>query len=367
MRPDGGFAWLSDDGRHDPDRGLHLWINARMTYVFARAHLAGEPAAYDLAAHGVRALAGPFHDDVHGGWFAELDGAGRPVRAEKHCYEHAFVLLAASAAAAADVVGADALLEEAARLHAERFWDPAAGACVEQWSRDWSATDGYRGANSNMHAVEAYLLAAEVTGDPEWLERALRIATLLVDGHARAHGWRLPEHYDEAWAPLTGYNVDRPADPFRPYGATPGHALEWSRLLVELAAATGERAPWLVPAARSLFERGVADAVAEDRPGIPYTTDWSGRPVVEERFHWVVAEAVQAAGALASADPSRAASYDVLRARWWAEIDAFFLDHGNGSWRHELSPAMGPSSRTWRGRPDAYHAWNALSDAASAP
>ena len=357
-----GFGWLTEDGSPDPDRGPELWINARMTYVFARAHAAGEDAAYDVASHGVRALAGPFHDDEHGGWFAALDRSGRPVHEQKTCYEHAFVLLAAAAAADAGIEGAMPLLDEAGRVHADRFWDPAAGACVEQWSRDWTGLDPYRGANSNMHAVEAYLLAADVTGDDAWRDRALRIASLLVDGHARARGWRLPEHYDAQWHPLPEYNADRPADPFRPYGATPGHALEWSRLLVQLSVATDGRADWLVPAARHLFDRAVADAVT-DAPGIPYTTDWSGRPVVAERFHWVMAEAVQtaevlAAEALAGGGPGE--PYTGLRDRWWAEIDRFFLDDRNGSWRHELSPTAGPSSRTWRGRPDAYHAWNAL-------
>ena len=50
--PDGGFAWLRDDGSPDLERPRELWITTRMTYVFA---LAGRD---DLAAHGLDALRG---------------------------------------------------------------------------------------------------------------------------------------------------------------------------------------------------------------------------------------------------------------------------------------------------------------------
>ena len=57
------------------------------------------------------------------------------------------------------------------------------------------------------------------------------IAALIIGRHAREQGWRVAEHFDGEW------NVDRDyaGDPmFRPKGTTPGHALEWSRLLVQL-------------------------------------------------------------------------------------------------------------------------------------
>ena len=147
-------------------------------------------------------------------------------------------------------------------------------------------------------------------------------------------------------------------DPFRPYGATPGHALEWSRLLIQLAASLDDPRPWIQEAAESLFERAVDDAVSDDTPGLGYTTDWHGEPVVGERFHWVMAEAVLAAEALLTYTGKP--TYANLAKRWWSEIDEYFVDPETGSWHHELSPTMVPSTRTWRGKPDAYHAFNAL-------
>ncbi|GAA3522535.1 hypothetical protein GCM10022234_18340 [Aeromicrobium panaciterrae] len=355
-RDAGGFAWLDNDGGFDPDADLQLWITARMTYVFALAHLGGDDDALDLAEHGVRALTTTFHDDVNGGWYAEVRADGKPAQTGKFCYEHAFVLLAACAAKAAGAEGADALLDEATTVHRTRFWDSGAGRCREEWNEDWTVLDGYRGANSNMHSVEAYLFAADVTGDAVWRSRALAICERLIGLHARAHDWRIPEHYDHDWTPIPNYNVEKPADPFRPFGATPGHAFEWARLLTQLAASLDEPAPWMQEAAEELFSRAVDDAVDDDSPGIPYTTDWYGSPVVEERFHWVIAEAVLAAHALSASTGE--AIYDGFARRWWAETDEYFVT-GTG-WIHELSPTMGPSARTWQGKPDAYHAFNAV-------
>ena len=362
-RDEGGFGWLDIDGGLDSDANLQLWINARMTYVFALAHLAGDRSAgsradnLGLAEHGIRALAS-FHDDEHGGWYAEIDIDGAPAQTGKFCYEHAFVLLAACAASAAGAEGADELLEEAALVHRTRFWDSRAARCREEWNRDWSELDGYRGANSNMHSVEAYLFAADVTGDDTWRQRALAICERIIGIHARGHAWRIPEHYDRDWTPILGYNVEKPADPFRPFGATPGHAFEWARLLIQLAAGLDEPRPWMQEAAEGLFAQAVKDAVSDDSPAIPYTTDWHGQPVVEERFHWVIAEAVLAAHALNTYTGE--ASYDGFARRWWSEIDEYFVDPEGGSWCHELSATMGVSARTWPGKPDAYHAFNAV-------
>ena len=48
--PGGGFGWLDVDGGIDPAQPRPLYINARMTYVFALAHLDGVAGADALAA-----------------------------------------------------------------------------------------------------------------------------------------------------------------------------------------------------------------------------------------------------------------------------------------------------------------------------
>ncbi|MGA8851822.1 MAG: AGE family epimerase/isomerase, partial [Aeromicrobium sp.] len=317
-RRDVGFGWLDDTGHDDPSRGLTLWINARMTYVFSIAALLDTPGAADLAAHGVTALRTVLHDDEHGGWFDAIQPDGTIADDGKRCYGHAFVLLTGATATSAGILRAPDLLAEAQEVHAARFWDAKAGRCVEERSRDWSSVDDYRGANSNMHTVEAYLFTADVTGETIWRERAEAICERIIGTTAREQGWRIPEHFDSDWNPVLDLNGDRPNDPFRPFGATPGHAFEWARLMVQLDAALDDTGSWRLDAAEHLFARATADAVDDDMPLLPYTTDWEGGPVVRERFHWVMAEAVQSAEVLAAA--TGGAVYAGLVERWWSEI-----------------------------------------------
>src|SRR5919112_454235 len=352
--PDGGFGWLGDDGRLVAERGRPLWITCRMTHVFALGHQLGRPGCGPLVDHGVAALRGPFEDEWHGGWYAEL-GPDGPVKREKTAYEHAFVVLAGASATVADRPGGRELLAEALGVFATRFWDEDAGMVVEEWDEEFTTLDGYRGMNANMHWVEALLSAADACGDEGLRDKALRIVARAVRS-ARGNGWRLPEHHDEAWQPLPDYNIDEPAHPFRPFGATIGHSFEWSRLALHLHAALGAEAPaWLLESAEAWFAAAVREGWAVDgADGFVYTIDWQGAPVVRQRMHWVAAEAIGTAAGpwAATGEEVYAAAYE----QWWDHVATAFLDREQGSWRHELDPQLQPASGTWSGKPDVYHA-----------
>lgn len=360
-----GFGWLRDDGSRDDREPVRLYVTCRMTHVAALAAVvdASLPAAPDrdelrgLAAHGVRCLTGPLHDDHHGGWFASI-GDGGPVDAAKDAYAHAFVVLAAASAAQADVPGAGDLLTTALDVARRRFWDAERGLVVERWDRAWSTLDDYRGLNSNMHTVEAFLAAGDVTGDPAWHRRADRIATQVVDW-ARDNDWRIPEHFDREWIPQFDFNREQPDDPFRPYGATVGHGLEWSRLLLSVDHARGHRGGTSHrEAAVAIHDRAVADGWAVDgADGFVYTTDWDGAPVVRQRMHWVLAEAVASATALHRATGEQ--RFAERAAAWWAYADRHLVDRVHGSWHHELDPQHRPAATVWAGKPDVYHVYQA--------
>ncbi len=353
--PDGGFGWLDDVGGLDLDRPRELWITARMTHVFCVARLLGVDGAAELADHGVAALSGVFHDDRSGGWWAQVDRDGEPVARDKTAYEHAFVVLAASSAVAAARPGADALLSEALAV-LDRFHEPAHAMVAEQWDETFSVLDDYRGLNATMHSVEALLAAADVTGDPRWRARATAITQRVVGELAPAHDWLLPEHFDPTWTPLLDFNTDQPAHPFRPYGATIGHSLEWARLALQVRAADGTPATeHLLDHAVRLVDTAVEHGWAPDgAEGFVYTVDWDGTPVVRERMHWVAAEAVAVAAALHTATGED--RHRVRYEQWWAHAEAWFVDRERGSWVHERSASGGPSASTWSGKPDVYHA-----------
>ncbi|MEV2278256.1 AGE family epimerase/isomerase [Nocardiopsis sp. NPDC049922] len=407
-----GFGWLDARGRVEEDRPTATWITARMTHVFALAHLRGEEEADRLVDHGLAALAGPLRDAARGGWYEEVpdrggqrersregyadaaDAAGPGRAAEgrgdpawvgdllgpgdpaasgapgavaadgqrRSAYTHAFVVLAAASAALAGRPGARDLLDEALRVVDAHFWEESARAVRESWDGAWTRPEDYRGANSNMHCVEAFLAAADATGDRRWTLRALAVAERLVHGVAADHDWRLPEHFTSDWRALPDHNRDRPDDPFRPFGSTTGHLLEWARLLVHLELSlrdAGEDVPdWLRSDAVRLFDHAVRRGWAADgADGFAYTLDWADAPVVRERMHWVVAEATMTAWALGAltGDGGYTRHYD----SWWDYADRHHLDREHGSWHHELDPASRPSGTVWPGKPDVYHAYQA--------
>jgi mannose/cellobiose epimerase-like protein (N-acyl-D-glucosamine 2-epimerase family) len=354
-RVTGGFGYLGSDAHVLVDRPLETWIVARMTHVAGLGALLGRPGADDLLAHGVAALAGgPLHDGEHGGWFAATDDDA------KAAYVHAFAVLAGATATAAGADGGRALLDEALEVWQRRFWDDAAGLAVEEWDRAWTTLSDYRGANANMHGVEATLAAADAlaptdAGRAAALRRqALRTTERVVHGWARERGWRLPEHFTAAWEPLPEHNRDEPAHPFRPFGVTVGHQFEWARLALHVRAVTDDPPGWLLADAVALFDAAADRGWAADgEEGFPYTLDWDDRPVVGARMHWVVCEAVAAAAVLAEVTGNP--RYPELRGRWLDHGETRFADPSTGSWHHELTPSGDVATGTWAGQPDVYH------------
>ncbi len=284
--PAGGFGWRLSTGALDPARGRPLWISCRMIHCLALGHLLGHDSDGARVDAGIAALRREYQDQEHGGWFADAD---RPGEGRKEAYGHAFVVLAGASATVAGRPGGRQLLDEALALVLERFWDTEAQMPFESWDVAFTELEDYRGGNAAMHLVEAFLAAADATGDAAWRERALAICERMLSG-ARDLGWRVPEHFDARWQVRPDYNIDEPRHPFRPYGATPGHAFEWAWLVLTLRAAH-PTPPWFLEAAVGLVDTAWADAWDVERGGLAYTTDAHGEPVVRERFHWVACEA----------------------------------------------------------------------------
>jgi mannose/cellobiose epimerase-like protein (N-acyl-D-glucosamine 2-epimerase family) len=342
-----------------------------MTYCFALGSLVGREGDADRVDHGLTALlqGGCLRDDVNGGWYSSVRAAAGPsgrasrpvVDDTKAAYAHAFVVLAASAAVVAGRPDAEALLTDALAIVEQHFWDDAAGMMRESFSADWATEEPYRGANANMHSVEAFLAAADALGGrgAVWRKRAARIVERIVHGIARESGWRLPEHYSPDYVVDVDYNTDDRAHPFRPYGVTPGHLFEWARLCLHLRAADAAAGlparGWLLPDAQALYRTAVEIGWAPDgHEGFVYTTDFDGAPITGARMHWVLIEAIGAAAALYQVTGE--ATYAEDHQRWWRFAEQHFIDLDRGSWRAELGADLSPAAGTWHGKPDVYHA-----------
>jgi mannose/cellobiose epimerase-like protein (N-acyl-D-glucosamine 2-epimerase family) len=350
--PQGGFFELDDLGAPcGTVRQLHS--TSRMVHCFAIGHLLGRPGSEAIVDHGMQYLWNHHRDQRHGGYVWSRDNhACRD--GSKQAYGHAFVLLAASSAKCIGHPLADAMLADITSILESRFWEEKHGAVTEEFAQDWSPLNAYRGQNSNMHLTEALMAAFEATGDANYLRKAERIADLIIGRHAASLGYRVCEHFDSDW------NIDknyRGSDIFRPAGTTPGHWLEWSRLLLQLWELGGRKLDWLPGAAARLFRSAVDLGWDKQAGGFFYTLDWDDHPALRQKLWWPATEALGAAAFLAAHDSDP--YYEDWYRRIWGFCNSHLIDHRNGGWHAELDEALNPQKMFFTGKPDIYHALQA--------
>ena len=360
INPIGGFYDLDDEGRPAPPGygagetpARYLFATSRIVHAFAIAHLMGRPGAADIVDHGMDFLWNGHRDSENGGYYWGV-GYNGPTDTTKQAYGHAFVLLAASSAMCVGHPDAERLLVDVSNVIRERFWEEQYGAVAEEFARDWRSLDSYRGQNSNMHLTESLMAAFEVTGDSNYLRMAERIADLIIRRHAADNSWRLPEHFGADWRANKDYAGN---SMFRPYGTTPGHSLEWSRLLLQLWELGGRKLDWLNSSAKSLFAQAVSDGWDKELGGFYYTLDWDGRPLIRDRYWWPCCEGVGAAAFLNAVDG--ATVYEEWYRRIWGFIATRFIDRDHGGWRAQVNEALEPNSGPFFGKVDIYHSLQA--------
>ena len=209
-----------------------------------------------------------------------------------------------------------------------------------------------------MHAVEALLAAADATGDIGLRERALGIARRVVHWTSpgrSAGGSRSTSTRD--WRPQLEHNGDRPDDPFQPYGATVGHGLEWSRLLLHLEASLGDERTGL--AARVVDRRcSIGRRPTAGRSTAPTA---SSTPPTGRAGRWS-ATGCTGCSPKASLRPPPCASGPASSGTpswpetWWAYAERHLIDRERGSWHHQLDAENRVIGTVWPGKPDLYHA-----------
>jgi mannose/cellobiose epimerase-like protein (N-acyl-D-glucosamine 2-epimerase family) len=452
--PGGSSYYLGEDGTPCADKPRETWITSRMAHVYSIGAMLGTSrfkgqvengtasfteglgsgritAMLDpsycavLAKRAIDGLRGELHDAEHGGWYSGITADGG-ILPDKMCYAHAFVILAASSALCAGIEGAKELLDEALATFDKYFWDEKEGMTFDTWNTEFTKLDPYRGLNANMHTVEAFLAASDATGNNAYRDRAGRIIDRVI-AWAGENNYRIPEHYDENWNPQNDLNKDNPADPFKPYGVTPGHGIEWARLIAQWAvstyknvnnssdtksagisgntglngyegtignkqigmdeSATGNKGirggenesitnisvssqsikdrknklfmGHYIDIAAKLYGRAVDDAwCADGAAGLVYTTDLDGRPIIHDRMHWTLAEAINTSAVLyrVTGEDRYAFDFGVLL----EYLDKHVMDHENGSWFHQLDSRNNVLTTVWPGKPDIYHAFQAM-------
>lgn len=360
--PDGSSYYLGDDGTPWKDRNRETWITSRMLHVYSIGTMLGDKGSKALAENALKGLKGALKDTEHGGWYSGLRADGE-ILPNKQCYAHAFVILSASSAMLAKIDGAEELLKEALELFDLRFWDEKEELCFDTWNTEFTVLDDYRGLNANMHTVEAFLAVADALSDEKYRQRAGRIIEHVIKWSSK-NSFRIPEHFTKNWKEDLECNKEQPADQFKPYGATPGHGIEWARLISQWALSTYETedssvlAEKYVEAAKALYNRAIKDAWNVDgAEGLVYTTDWEGNPVIHDRMHWTLAEAINTSSVLWQITNNQRYADDY--SKFMKYLDEKVLDHKNGSWFHQLNEKNEVIGTVWPGKSDLYHAFQA--------
>jgi mannose-6-phosphate isomerase len=234
----GAFVEQLQPGDYSGDaRFRRLRVAARQTWVFAQAHQLGLPGADAAMALGIDFLRR--HASLPGGGYARrFDLANRPTDTTLDLYDHAFVLLALSGAAA--VVPPARLRERALALEAfiGRAFAHPLGGYLESLPPALP-----RRQNPHMHLLEALLAAHAAFADPVFLARARSLVELFLARLYDPATGALPEFFDDTLRPLrseTGFAVE------------PGHHCEWVWLLHQYAAVTAAD-PKLAHAAGALM------------------------------------------------------------------------------------------------------------------
>ncbi|WP_332302721.1 AGE family epimerase/isomerase [Rhizobium sp. GR12] len=359
LNPTGGFYDLDDEGRPlsnaNAVRGIHA--SARMVHCYSIAYMLGRPGSGDLIDHGMNFLWNGHRDQKNGGYVWSMNDDG-PADTNKQGYGHAFVLLAASSAKVVGHPLADKMMADITEVLETRFWEKQHGAIAEEFTADWGPIDGgtYRGQNSNMHLTEALMAAYEATGEQHYLDKAESIADLLIRRLAGATGFRVGEHFDTNWTLNKDYY--HPDEMFRPAGTTPGHALEWARLTLQLWALGDKKHAWMPDAAKKLFIQAISLGWDKQKGGFFYTLDWDNKPAKTNKLWWPMCEAAAAAHFINQHlphDPFFEDSYRLI----WSTIANRFIDHKNGGWHEELTEDLVPAHTLFHGKGDIYHAFQA--------
>jgi mannose-6-phosphate isomerase len=199
-----------------------LRVAARQTWVFAQAHREGVAGADAAVALGVDFLAR--HAALpDGGYASRFDAANRPIDTTLDLYDHAFVLLALSAAAS--VLPPAPLRARALALETfitRAFAHPAIGY-LESLPPALP-----RRQNPHMHLLEAMLAAHDAFGDAVFLASAQKLAALFLARFYDPATGALAEFFDDALQPLLNKNG---------FLVEPGHHCEWVFLLRSYAEA----------------------------------------------------------------------------------------------------------------------------------
>jgi mannobiose 2-epimerase len=327
-----------------------LWLSSRL--LRARPGTAIFQSSADA---GFAFLRDRMWDGRHGGFFWEVDPAGREVRrADKHLYGQAFGLYAlAEYVRATGNRDARALADQLFDRLERTAHDATSGGYRESFTRDWQVppmgSNGPLGAapdvklmNTHLHLLEALTTYVQAGAGALARRRLAELIAIETQAVVRS-GWvACTDRYRSDWRPILD-------DPWS--RVSYGHDLENIWLVIDaLRALEAPVAPF-----RDLFVQlfTYSRLYGEDSERGGFFDSGPPRAAADRRGKtwWVQAEAL--VGALAMLELTRDRQYAESAMRTWTWIDRHQIDWTHGEWHETLQPDGSP-------RPvNKAHAWKA--------
>ena len=239
------------------------------------------------------------------------------------------------------------LLEDAVDV-AERQFFRGGDLALNTASEDFREVTPYRGQNPNMHFCEAFIAAYEATGHARYLERAYRIADVLARNWRPALAGSSGRIMTPAGGPTGSAGRATARAWRRPAAVSPGHQIEWAKLLGILA--RHRDADWLLPQAVHLYRLGWD--FGWNRPDGGFVNGLNRRLEVEDArpSYWSPSEAIGGAAVLAAATGNEDYWADYERA--WDYALTHLVDAEHGGWFKAPALAGCPKGRAqgrWAG------------------
>lgn len=341
--------WLGPSPKGIVGQSRTLWFFSRLA-----ERTPGAKHFLEAAHAGFAFLRDRLWDDIHGGFFWEVDFDGSvPLKVDKHLYGQAFGIYALSAYAhASGSSQARTMATALFGLLESRARDVTYGGYREFLRRDWSTVPDdepdYRSGSAptrktqdtHLHLLEAYTAYCRLTADTVAKQRLTELVLILASTVQRTRAGVATDVHDAGWRPLM-----TPAYAQVVYG----HELEKIWLMTQASAVVDFAPALLMPLYRSWFSSAYDNAFDRRRGGF-FDRGYVGQPAhVRNKTWWVQAEGLLAA--MQMFVHTGEAHFYACFCRTLDWIEAQQVDWIDGDWHRLITPAgasRGNKADNWK-------------------